>query len=66
MYPDSEVVRLTLLLVIGLAAAWFMIGPLVCLALCTSAARGDRSQARANLVLAGGPRRFERDHESAV
>lgn len=57
---------MTLLLVIGLAAAWLLIGLLVCLALCTSAARGDRGQARADVVLAGGRRRFERDYESGV
>ena len=57
---------MTLLLVISLAAAWLLIGLLICLALCTSAARGDRGQASANLVLARGPRRFERDFESTV
>lgn len=57
---------MTLLLVIGLAAAWLLIGLVVCLALCTSAARGDRGQASANLILAGGRRRFERNNESAV
>lgn len=57
---------MTLLLVIGFLAAWLIIGSLVCLALCTSAARGDRGQASANLMLTAGRRRFERDYESAV
>ena len=56
---------MSLLLVLGIFAAWLLIGLLACLGLCTSAAQGDRGQARANLVINGRRRRFERDLESA-
>ena len=51
-------------LILGLCCAWLLAG-VVCIALCVSAARGDRGQARAPLALARPPRRFSRGLESA-
>ena len=46
-------------LIIGLLCAWLMAG-IICVALCVSAARGDRGQVRAHGSLGRRPRRFAR------
>ncbi|CAA9489761.1 MAG: hypothetical protein AVDCRST_MAG65-1960 [uncultured Solirubrobacteraceae bacterium] len=59
--PWSEV-AVSLALIVGLLCAWLLAG-LVCVALCVSAARGDRGQARASISLVRRPRRFARGLE---
>ena len=53
---------MSLALIVGLLCAWLLAG-LVCVALCVSAARGDRGQARASISLVRRPRRFARGLE---
>ncbi len=57
---------MSLLIVIAVLAAWLLIGLAASVGLCTSAARGDRGQARTDSVLTGRRRRFERRSESAL
>ena len=56
---------MSVVLIIGVLTAWLLAG-VVCVALCISAARGDRGQARASIAAVGRPRRFARDLEKAV
>ena len=51
-------------LILGLLCAWLLAG-IVCVALCVSAARGDRGQSGASLTAIRRPRRFARGLESA-
>ena len=50
-------------LILALTCAWLLAG-IVCVALCISAARGDRGQARASMTLVRRERRFSRGLES--
>ena len=52
-------------LIVALLCAWLLAG-IVCVALCVSAARGDRGQARASVRLARKSGRFARGLESAL
>ena len=49
-------------LILAVLGAWLLAG-IVCVALCVSAARGDRRQARASLAQLRRPRRFARGLE---
>ncbi len=51
---------MSLLLVIGMVTALWLLVAIVCVALCLSAAEGDRRMARSPLRLTGTPRRFAR------
>jgi hypothetical protein len=63
MIPSEAAMSFALIL--GLLCAW-LLASIVCVALCVSAARGDRGQARASIALVSRRRRFARDLESVV
>jgi hypothetical protein len=51
-------------LILALVCAWLLAG-ILCVALCVSAARGDRGHGRTPVASARRPRRFARGLESA-